>query len=242
MIGRPESVGNQYAPGQDPIEHLFEQLRARRLAEEQIETFGKQREAALELKALKSAEAAAEKEAELTQTRIHVEIAGNRGEAELAEARRLAERDVVRADGEARSRELSAKGEAKAKELIGRGEAVRISETGSAEADVFHRKVEAFGDPRLFALQGISGILAESRQPLVPQHLFLMGGGGPGGENGHGPVGAAGLFNQLVALLLAERAEARDGNGLGGAKTAGTGATAAGMSPPPPSAKGHPAD
>ena len=111
LIGRPESKLER--PDQDdPIETLFDQLRQRRLAEEQKETFAKQEEAAVQLKELNDAQAAAEKQTELTQTRIDVEIAGNRGEAQLAEAERLAERDVARAEGESRAQELLGRGEA----------------------------------------------------------------------------------------------------------------------------------
>jgi uncharacterized membrane protein YqiK len=198
-IGRPESQGSQYAPGQDPIEHLFDQLRQRRLADEQIETYKKQEFAAEKQRELNSARAAAEKEAELRQTKIAVEIAANKGEAQLAESRRLAERDVVRAEAEARAKEAVARGEGRARELVGQGEANRIRETGLAEAQVFQEKVRAYGDPRLFALQGVSDRLASSVQPLVPRQVFTNGGNG---ENGN----ATGLFGQLLALLVAEKA------------------------------------
>ena len=63
----------------DPIETLFDQLRQRRLAEEQKKTFLKQEEAAVQLKELNDAQAAALKQTELTETRVEVDIAGNRG-------------------------------------------------------------------------------------------------------------------------------------------------------------------
>src|SRR6185295_8751818 len=118
-------------------ERLFDQLRMRRLAEEQIGTFQKQEEAAAKQRELNDARAAAEKQAELTQTKIGIEIAGNKAEAQLAEAQRLAKRDIARAEGEARtkvllaegesrSKQLLAEGESKAQELMGKGEGARI--------------------------------------------------------------------------------------------------------------------
>src|SRR4029078_12255248 len=95
LIGRPESKVADMQ--EDPIERLFDQLRMRRLAEEQISTFAKQEEAAIHLKDLNNAKAAAEKQAELTQTRIEVEVAGNRGEAQFAEAQRLHRAQLQRA-------------------------------------------------------------------------------------------------------------------------------------------------
>jgi len=106
LIGRPDSQLAAAHKGEDPIQALFDQLRQRRLASEQIETFARQEEAASKQRELNEARASADKQAELTGTRIDVDIAANRGEAQLAEARRLAERDVARANGEARAREL----------------------------------------------------------------------------------------------------------------------------------------
>ncbi len=97
LIGRPEA---RLKNGDDPIDRLFDQLRQRRLADEQTETYGRQEVAARKLRELAEAQAAAEKQTQLTQTAIDVQVAANRGEAELAEARRrLAERDVVRGRG-----------------------------------------------------------------------------------------------------------------------------------------------
>ncbi len=188
LIGRPES---QDSGADDPIERLFDQLRARRLALEQKETYVKQEQAAAQLRELNDAQAAAVKQTELTQTRIDVEIAGNKGEAQLAEARRLAERDVARAQGESR-----------AKELLGRGEASRIAQVGLSEAGVLLQKVRAYGEPRLFALSLVADRFASSAQPIVPERLLVMGAGGDGAS----AAGEANVLNQLVALLLAEKA------------------------------------
>jgi len=93
LIGRPESLNGSGSA--DPIELLFDQLRARRLAAEQKETYVKQQEAALRLRELNEATAAAAKQAELTQTKIEIEVAANRGSAQMAEAEGLAKRDVA---------------------------------------------------------------------------------------------------------------------------------------------------
>ncbi len=191
LIGRPETKPERDGQ-QDPIERLFDQLRARRLAQEQQETFAKQEEAAMKLKALNDATAAAEKQAELTQTKIDVEIAGNKGEAQLAEAQRLAKRDIARAIGESRS-----------KELIGRGEGSRIAQIGLSEAAVFLQKIRAYGDPRLFALSLVADQFARSAQPLVPERLLVMGAGGDGEK---ADLGSTNVFGQLLTLLLAEKA------------------------------------
>jgi uncharacterized membrane protein YqiK len=199
LIGRPESkVANMQ---EDPIERLFDQLRMRRLAEEQISTFAKQEEAATHLKDLNNAKAAAEKQAELTQTKIDVEVAGNRGEAQLAEAQRLAKRDIARAFGQSRSQEL-----------IGKGEGAKIAQIGLAEAAVSLQKIRAYGDARLFALNLAADHFAKSAQPIVPERLLVMNGGGDGKVD----LSTSNVFSQFLTLLLAEKSGLgiSDGKGL----------------------------
>src|SRR6266487_3453133 len=166
LIGRPES--REIAAGQaDPIETLFDQLRMRRLADEQRETYAKQEEAAKQQVALNEAKAKAERQTELTQSAIAVQIAKNRGQAQFAEAGQLAKKQVTLAEGEARS-----------KELIGKGECSRIAQVGLAEAAVTLQKVSAFRDPRLYALNVFAGEFSKSVQPLVPSRLFISNAGG----------------------------------------------------------------
>ena len=114
-------------------------------------------------------------------------------EAQLAEAQRLAKRDIARAEGESRS-----------KELLGKGDASRVAQVGLSEAAVFLQKIRAYGDPRLFALSLVSDQFARSSQPLVPERLFIM----PGGRDGEGKfeMGSVNLLSQLLGLLLAEKA------------------------------------
>lgn len=192
LIGRPETQADLKGGQEDPIEKLFDQLRMRRLAEEQKATFAKQEEAAMQLKELNDARAAADKQPELTQTRIDVEIAGNRGEAQLAESQRLAKRDIARAFGESRS-----------KELVGRGEAARIAQVGLSEAAVFLQKIRAYGDPRLFALNLVADQFSKSAQPIVPERLLVMGAGG---DREKFDFGGSNVLSQLLTLLLAEKA------------------------------------
>ena len=145
----------------------------------------------MHLKDLNDAKAAAEKQAELTQTKIDIEVSGNRGEAQLAEAQRLSRRDIARAEGESRSREL-----------LGRGEASKIAQVGLAEAAVSLQKIRAYGDPRLFALNLATDRFASSAQPLVPERLFVMGGSGGGDQS---DLGSSNVFSQFLTLLLAEK-------------------------------------
>ncbi len=192
LIGRPESREIAIPGKGDPIETLFDQLRMRRLADEQRATYAKQQEAAQQQIALNEAEAKAQRQTELTQSAIAVEIAANRGQAQFAEASQLAKKQIALAEGEARS-----------KELIGKGESSRIAQVGLAEAAVTLQKVGAYRDPRLYALNVFADRFSQSVQPLVPSRLFISNGAGSksGEANGNGSV-----LETLLSLILSEKA------------------------------------
>lgn len=67
------------------------------------------------------------------------------------------------------------------------------------------QKIRAYGDPRLFALNLVSDQFAKSAQPIVPERLLIMGGGG--GKDGEGKVelGSVNVLSQLLGLLLAKK-------------------------------------
>jgi uncharacterized membrane protein YqiK len=195
LIGRPETMAANR--DSDPIEKLFDQLRTRRLAEEQRETYAKQQAAATHLKALEEAKAVAGKQAELTQSKIEIEVAANRAEANLAEAQRNAKRDIAIAEGRAQAAKLE-----------GEGEAAKVTQIGMAEATVSLQKIKAYGDPRLYALRDLSERLANSKQPLVPERLFVTGGNG----NGHDATGS--LLQTLLSLLINEKGGLEVVNGM----------------------------
>ena len=112
-------------------------------------------------------------------------------DADLERSRRYAEQTVVTAEADSRQRTLA-----------GRGEAQRVMQVGLSEATVLMRKVASYGDPRLYALALITEQLAHSSQPLVPERVFMAGGGEQAGPAG----GAAGMLGLLLNLLVAEKA------------------------------------
>src|SRR5262249_33563631 len=161
LIGKPET-----AEAGGKIETLLEQLRLRQLSIEQIETYERQRAAADKLKVLNEAQALANMQTQLSNTRVQVQIAESQAEADLARARKQAEQTVVQAEAElARSRRQAeqtvvlAEAESRQRVLAGRGEGQRVLQVGLSEASVLLRKIGSFGDPRLYALS------------LVAEHL-----------------------------------------------------------------------
>jgi uncharacterized membrane protein YqiK len=198
LIGKPDT-----AEAGGKIETLLEQLRMRQLSIEQLETYERQRAAADKLRTLNEAQAQAQMQTQLTNARVEAQIAESHGEADLARARKQAEQMVVNSEGElGRARRqaeqivLTAQAESEQRVLAGRGEAQRIMQTGLSEASVLMRKISSFGDPRLYALSVVAEHLAQSKQPLVPERVFVAGGGTEAGQTG-GMLGL--LFNLLVA-------------------------------------------
>ena len=80
----------------------------------------------------------------------------------------------------------------------------QLAEVGEAEANVNRRKIEAYRDPRLFALTLLGEQLSKSAQPLVPERVLLFG---QAQENGGASsrIEASGLLSALLGLLVSER-------------------------------------
>ena len=157
---------------------------------------------------LNEAQAQADMQTQLTNARVQVQIAESQGEADLARARKQAEQTVVVAEAElARSRReaeqtvVLAEADSRSAILAGRGESQRIMQVGLSEASVLLRKIASYGDPRLYALSRVAEHLSHSRQPLVPERVFIAGANG---ENGKA-MNANGLVGLLVSLMVAEK-------------------------------------
>jgi uncharacterized membrane protein YqiK len=204
LIGKPDT-----AEAGGKIETLLEQLRQRQLSIEQLETYERQRTAAEKLRTLNEAQAQAAMQTQLTNSRVQIQIAESQAEADLARARKNAEQTVVNADAElARARRqaeqtvVTAEADSRQRVLAGRGEAQRVMQVGLSEATVLLRKIASFGDPRLYALSIITEQLTQSKQPLVPERVFMAGGNG---EPGTGAAGTSGMVGLLLSLLVAEK-------------------------------------
>jgi uncharacterized membrane protein YqiK len=202
LIGKPDT-----AERDGKIETLLEQLRQRQLSHEQLETYARQTAAAEKLRSLNEAQAQANMQTQLTNSRVQVQIVENQGEAELARSRKQAEQTVVVAEAElARSRRqaeqtvLLAEAESQRLKLAGRGEGQRAMQVGLATASVLQNKIRAFGDPRLFALSTVAEHLSRSAQPLVPERLFVSSGGADGKQSA-----GNGMLGLLIDLLVAEK-------------------------------------
>lgn len=205
LIGKPDT-----AEASGEIETLLEQLRLRQLSREQVQTYQEQCLAAEKLKMLKLAQAHAEKQTELTNSQVEIQIAQNQGEADLARGRKQAEQAVVVAEAERSCKLLAAEAESKSVLMLGEAEAKRIALEGESQASVLQQKVDSYGSAQLYALSVVAQHLSQSKQPLVPEHLFVTGNGR---ENG-ATKPEQGVLGTLLELLVADKTVfAPNGNG-----------------------------
>jgi len=177
LIGTPQS-----SPGDTQIENILTQLRSRQIAQEQIETYARQQEAAVKERELREAEARADQQTKITESELSITVQSNEGKAQYQRALQQAAqiRTLAEAEGEKAAR-------------IGVGQAIAIEE-----------QVRAYGGPQFQVTQQVLNRFAEAIQTsgvdVVPRVVI----GGSGGANGAQP-GGSNLMEGLLAMLLSER-------------------------------------
>ena len=175
LIGTP---GGQ--EGDDRIEQILTQLRARQIAEEQVETYARQEKAAVKERELREAEARARQQQSITESELSITIQANEGKAQYQRA--LQQAAQIRALAEA---------EAEKAARIGIGEAIAIEE-----------QVRAYGGPKFQVTQQVMNRFAQAIEQahvdVVPK--IVMGGGAVGSQGGSG-----GVLETLLGVLLSER-------------------------------------
>lgn len=176
LIGTPTSK-----QGDPNIEIILKQLRDRQIAEEQVETYGRQEKAAFKERELREVEARARQQQMLTESEVSITIQSNEGKAEYQ--RSLQQAAQIRALAEA--------------------EAEKTARIGIAQAMAIDEQVRAYGGPRFQVTQQVMNRFAEaverSKIDIVPR-VLINGGGAEGGKG----AGTSSVFEALLTLLLAE--------------------------------------
>lgn len=172
LIGTPEA-----APNDKQIEVILTQLRSRQIAQEQVETYGRQQMAAAKERELREAEARAEQQRRITESELNITVQSNQGKAEYQRAVQQA----------AQIRTLA------------QAEAEKVARVGIAQAIATEEQVRAYGGPQYQVTQQVMNRFAEAiqqaRVDVVPRVSI---GGEKGGDGGN-------LMQGLLAMLLAER-------------------------------------
>lgn len=160
LIGTPKSQRED-----QHIETILTQLRERQIAREKLETYARQEEAAKSEKSLREAEAVANQQKSLTESKIAIDIAENTGLAEVKKQTRQGEADAAKIT-------QIAKAEGGKIETLGRANASRIEAEGLATAKTAQAQVEAMGGANVRLAQEIATqitkAISEGKLQVVP--------------------------------------------------------------------------
>ncbi len=217
LIGTPTSADKPGAAGGGQIEQILTQLRSRQIANEQIETYQRQENAAVQERQLREAEARARQQQSITESELSITVQTNQGKADFARAQQQSSQIQTLAMAEAEKIRVLGEGEAKKIQALAGAEAERAAKVGIAQAMAIQEQVRAYGGPRFQLTQQVMNRFAEAVQAsgvdLVPRVMITnSNGGGANGSGGNGAgassggMGGGSLIEGLLAMLLAEKA------------------------------------
>ncbi len=175
LIGTPTTTSDD-----KQIEIILNQLRARQIAVEQIETYQRQQTAAAKERELREAQARTDQQRNITESELNITVQSNQGKAEFQRA--LQQAAQIRTLAEA--------------------EAERIARTGIAQAIATEEQVNAYGGPKYQVTQQVLNRFAEAVQTsqvdVVPR-VVISGG------NGESSASSSNVMEGLLTLLLSDK-------------------------------------
>ncbi|HSJ89115.1 MAG TPA: SPFH domain-containing protein [Anaerolineales bacterium] len=186
LIGTPSSPA-----GDVQIETILTQLRSRQIATEQVETYGRQEQAAVKERELREAESRAQMQTSITESELSINVQANQGKAEYQ--RSIQQAAQIRALAEA--------------------EAEKIARIGIAQALATEEQVRAYGGPQFQVTQQVlnrfSEAVQQSKVDVVPRVVV-----GANKDSGSGNI-----MEALLTMLLSERFSALADSGNGQARS-----------------------
>lgn len=203
LIGTPGS-----GAGNGQIDQILTQLRARQIAEEQVETYTRQEKAAVKERELREAESRARQQTHITESELSITVMTNQGKADLARAQQQATQLQTLASAEAEKLRLMGEGEAKKIEALARAEAERTARVGVAQAMAIEEQVRAYGGPKFQLTQQVMNRFAqaiETAQVDVVPKILIAAQGGNGRGDDHGQIAGANVMEALLAMLLSDK-------------------------------------
>jgi uncharacterized membrane protein YqiK len=204
LIGTPTA-----GSGGQQIEQILTQLRARQIAEEQVETYTRQQKAAVQERELREAEARAKQQTYLTESELSIVAQTNQGKAELARAQQQATQIQALAQAEAQKLRILGEGEAKKIEALARAEAERTARVGVAQAMAIEEQVRAYGGPKFQLTQQVMARFAQAietaRIDVVPKILIGARSGSDAANGAGGGMASGNVMEALLAMLLSDK-------------------------------------
>ncbi len=196
LIGTPTA-----GAGDKHIAVILEQLRARQIAEEQVETYARQEKAAGKERELREAMARASSQKQLTESELAITIEANQGRAAYERSVQQAAQQKTMAEAQATEMRVVAEAEATRIRLLGEAQADKAARVGIAEAVAIEEQVRAYGGPKFQVTQEVmkrfAEAIGEAKVDVVPR--VVIGGGT--GANGQG----SSVAESLLALLLSDK-------------------------------------
>jgi len=172
LIGTPSSP-----EGDVQIETILTQLRSRQIATEQVETYGRQEQAAVKERELREAQSRAQMQTSITESELSINVQANQGKADYQ--RSIQQAAQIRALAEA--------------------EAEKIARIGIAQALATEEQVRAYGGPQFQVTQQVlnrfSEAVQQSKVDVVPRVVV-----GANKDSGSGNI-----MEALLAMLLSDR-------------------------------------
>ncbi|RPJ20876.1 MAG: flotillin family protein, partial [Chloroflexi bacterium] len=180
LIGTPSSP-----EGDVQIETILTQLRSRQIATEQVETYGRQEQAAVKERELREAQSRAQMQTSITESELSINVQANQGKADYQ--RSIQQAAQIRALAEA--------------------EAEKIARIGIAQALATEEQVRAYGGPQFQVTQQVlnrfSEAVQQSKVDVVPR--VIVGASKDGGSGN--------IMEGLLTMLLSDRFSALANNG-----------------------------
>ncbi len=172
LIGTPSSPA-----GDVQIETILTQLRSRQIATEQVETYGRQEQAAVKERELREAQSRSQMQTSITESELSINVQANQGKAEYQ--RSIQQAAQIRALAEA--------------------EAEKIARIGIAQALATEEQVRAYGGPQFQVTQQVlnrfSEAVQQSKVDVVPRVVV-----GASKDSGSGNI-----MEALLTMLLSDR-------------------------------------
>ncbi len=172
LIGTPSSP-----EGDVQIETILTQLRSRQIATEQVETYGRQEQAAVKERELREAQSRAQMQTSITESELSINVQANQGKADYQ--RSIQQAAQIRALAEA--------------------EAEKIARIGIAQALATEEQVRAYGGPQFQVTQQVlnrfSEAVQQSKVDVVPR--VIVGASKDGGSGN--------IMEGLLTMLLSDR-------------------------------------
>jgi len=199
LIGTPSSPA-----GDKAIEQILTQLRARQIAEEQMETYGVQEKAAGKERELREAMARASTQQSLTESELSITIQSNQGKADYQRSVQQASQIRALAEAEADKIKLLSSGDAQRIRALAEAEAEKAARVGIAQALAIDEQVRAYGGPQLQltrqVMERFSEAIERAHVDIVPRVMITGGGSGTGAAQPQG-----GAFEALLAMMLSDK-------------------------------------